>query len=74
VNVGSTAGITGSLNLERAAHTAAKGAVIALTRPLAAEGARHRLSRQSHGNDDPVVPLAGAGHAAPTLGAGAHGA
>ena len=43
VNVGSTAGLTGSLNLDRTAHTAAKGAVIALTRQLAAEGARHRI-------------------------------
>jgi meso-butanediol dehydrogenase/(S,S)-butanediol dehydrogenase/diacetyl reductase len=43
VNVGSTAGLTGSLTLDRAAHTAAKGAVIALTRQLAAEGARHRI-------------------------------
>ena len=43
VNVGSTAGLTGSLNLDRTAHTAAKGAVIALTRQLAAEGARHGI-------------------------------
>jgi meso-butanediol dehydrogenase/(S,S)-butanediol dehydrogenase/diacetyl reductase len=43
VNVGSTAGMTGSLTLDRAAHTASKGAVIALTRQLAAEGARHGI-------------------------------
>ena len=39
VLVGSTAGLTGSLTLMRAAHTATKGGVIALTRQLAAEGA-----------------------------------
>lgn len=39
VTVGSTAGITGSLTNRRTAHTATKGAVIALTRQLAAEGA-----------------------------------
>ena len=43
INVGSTAGMTGSLTLDRAAHTASKGAVIALTRQLAAEGARHGI-------------------------------
>ena len=43
VNVGSTAGLTGSLTLDRTAHTASKGAVIALTRQLAAEGARHGI-------------------------------
>jgi meso-butanediol dehydrogenase / (S,S)-butanediol dehydrogenase / diacetyl reductase len=37
--VGSTAGITGSMTNHRAAHTAAKGAVVALTKQLAAEGA-----------------------------------
>ena len=36
VNVGSTAGMTGSLTLDRSAHSASKGAVIALTRQLAA--------------------------------------
>lgn len=40
INIGSTAGLTGSLTLDRAAHTASKGGVIALTRQLAAEGAR----------------------------------
>jgi meso-butanediol dehydrogenase / (S,S)-butanediol dehydrogenase / diacetyl reductase len=43
INVGSTAGLTGSLTLYRAAHTASKGGVIALTRQLAAEGARHGI-------------------------------
>lgn len=41
--VGSTAGLTGSLTLMRSAHTATKGGVIALTRQLAAEGARHNI-------------------------------
>jgi len=39
VNCGSIAGINGSRDLPQAAHVAAKGAVIALTRQLAAEGA-----------------------------------
>ncbi|GGM24802.1 short-chain dehydrogenase [Streptomyces fumigatiscleroticus] len=39
VTVGSTAGLTGSLSNRRTAHSASKGAVIALTRQLAAEGA-----------------------------------
>jgi meso-butanediol dehydrogenase/(S,S)-butanediol dehydrogenase/diacetyl reductase len=43
INVGSTAGLTGSLTLYRAAHTASKGGVIALTRQLAAKGARHGI-------------------------------
>ena len=43
INVGSTAGLTGSLTLDRAAHTASKGGVIALTRQLAAEGARYGI-------------------------------
>jgi NAD(P)-dependent dehydrogenase (short-subunit alcohol dehydrogenase family) len=43
VNVGSTAGLTGSVTLDRVAHTAAKGGVIAVTRQLAAEGARHGI-------------------------------
>ena len=43
INVGSTAGLTGSLTLDRTAHTASKGGVIALTRQLAAEGARHGI-------------------------------
>jgi NAD(P)-dependent dehydrogenase (short-subunit alcohol dehydrogenase family) len=41
--VGSTAGITGSMTNARAAHTAAKGAVVALTKQLAAEGAPHGI-------------------------------
>ena len=43
VLVGSTAGFTGSMTNARVAHTAAKGAVVALTRQLAAEGAPHRI-------------------------------
>lgn len=39
LTVGSTAGLTGSLTNPRTAHSATKGAVIALTRQLAAEGA-----------------------------------
>ncbi|AJP04264.1 dehydrogenase [Streptomyces cyaneogriseus subsp. noncyanogenus] len=39
LTVGSTAGLTGSLTNRRTAHSASKGAVIALTRRLAAEGA-----------------------------------
>ncbi|TQJ92285.1 SDR family NAD(P)-dependent oxidoreductase [Streptomyces sp. SLBN-31] len=39
LTVGSTAGLTGSLTNQRTAHSASKGAVIALTRQLAAEGA-----------------------------------
>ncbi|HTH05026.1 MAG TPA: SDR family oxidoreductase, partial [Ilumatobacteraceae bacterium] len=38
VNIGSGAGIQGVRSLPQAAHAAAKGAVIALTRQLAAEG------------------------------------
>jgi meso-butanediol dehydrogenase/(S,S)-butanediol dehydrogenase/diacetyl reductase len=37
--VGSTAGITGSMTNQRVAHTASKGAIVALNRQLAAEGA-----------------------------------
>ena len=70
VNVGSTAGMTGSLTLDRTAHTASKGAVIALTRQLAAEGARHGIRVNSvspgmtvtpqtqHLFDDPRHPIA----------------
>jgi NAD(P)-dependent dehydrogenase (short-subunit alcohol dehydrogenase family) len=43
INIASTAGMTGSLTNERAAHTASKGGVIALTKQLAAEGARHGI-------------------------------
>ncbi|MFT3863220.1 MAG: SDR family NAD(P)-dependent oxidoreductase [Solirubrobacterales bacterium] len=39
INIGSTAGMTGSLTNQRVAHTASKGGVIAITRQLAAEGA-----------------------------------
>jgi meso-butanediol dehydrogenase/(S,S)-butanediol dehydrogenase/diacetyl reductase len=43
ITVGSTAGILGSTTNQRAAHTASKGGVIALTRQLAAEGAPHGI-------------------------------
>jgi NAD(P)-dependent dehydrogenase (short-subunit alcohol dehydrogenase family) len=43
LNIGSTAGISGSLTNQRAAHTASKGGVIAVTRQLAAEGAPHGI-------------------------------
>jgi NAD(P)-dependent dehydrogenase (short-subunit alcohol dehydrogenase family) len=43
LTVGSTAGLTGSLTNQRSAHSASKGAVIALTRQLAAEGAPHGI-------------------------------
>jgi NAD(P)-dependent dehydrogenase (short-subunit alcohol dehydrogenase family) len=69
VNVGSTAGLTGSVSFNRVAHTAAKGGVIAVTRQLAAEGARFgiRVNSVSPGLtetpatrellDDPQHPL-----------------
>jgi NAD(P)-dependent dehydrogenase (short-subunit alcohol dehydrogenase family) len=47
VNIASTAGISGSLTNGRVAHTASKGGVIALTRQLAAEGARHGVRANS---------------------------
>ncbi|WP_424348005.1 SDR family NAD(P)-dependent oxidoreductase [Kocuria sp. CH-021] len=40
VLVGSTAGVTGSVTNARLAHTATKGSVVAMTKQLAAEGAR----------------------------------
>jgi NAD(P)-dependent dehydrogenase (short-subunit alcohol dehydrogenase family) len=40
---GSIAGINGSRDLLQAAHVAVKGAVMALTRQLAAEGAAHGI-------------------------------
>ncbi|MFE2427794.1 SDR family NAD(P)-dependent oxidoreductase [Streptomyces sp. NPDC059373] len=43
ITVGSTAGLTGSLTNRRAAHSATKGGVIALTRQLAAEGAPYGI-------------------------------
>ncbi|UUU36890.1 SDR family oxidoreductase [Streptomyces sp. CA-210063] len=43
LTVGSTAGLTGSLTNRRTAHSASKGAVISLTRQLAAEGAPHGI-------------------------------
>lgn len=56
VNVGSTAGLTGSLSLARVAHTAAKGGVIAVTRQLAAEGARHGIRANSVSPGMTVTP------------------
>lgn len=41
--VGSTAGVTGSLTNSRLAHTASKGAVVAMTKQLAAEGSHHQV-------------------------------
>jgi meso-butanediol dehydrogenase/(S,S)-butanediol dehydrogenase/diacetyl reductase len=43
LNIGSTAGLTGSMTNQRVAHTASKGGVIAVTRQLAAEGAPHGI-------------------------------
>ncbi len=43
INVGSISGIRGVAPLGQAAHSAAKGAIIALTKSLAAEGAEHGL-------------------------------
>lgn len=43
INIGSTAGLTGSVTNDRIAHTASKGGVIAATRQIAAEGARHGI-------------------------------
>lgn len=47
VNCGSIAGISGSRDLPQAAHVAAKGAIIALTRQLAAEGAAVNIRANS---------------------------
>ena len=43
LTVGSTAGISGSMDNPRTAHSASKGAVISLNRQLAAEGAPHGI-------------------------------
>jgi NAD(P)-dependent dehydrogenase (short-subunit alcohol dehydrogenase family) len=43
LNIGSTAGMAGSMTNQRTAHTASKGGVIAVTRQLAAEGAPHGI-------------------------------
>ncbi|HKA49258.1 MAG TPA: SDR family NAD(P)-dependent oxidoreductase [Candidatus Dormibacteraeota bacterium] len=43
INTASTAAVAGSMTLMRVAHTAGKGAVLALTRQLAAEGAAHGI-------------------------------
>lgn len=47
VLVGSTAGTTGSVTNTRLSHTAAKGAVIAMTRQIAAEGAKYGIRANS---------------------------
>lgn len=47
INTASTAAIAGSLTLERVAHTAGKGGLVALTRQLAAEGARDGIRANS---------------------------
>lgn len=41
ITVGSTAGLVGARHTPKVAHSATKGAVIAMTRQLAAEGAEH---------------------------------
>ena len=56
INVGSTAGLTGSLTLDRVAHTAAKGGVIAVTRQLATEGAPHGIRVNSISPGMTVTP------------------
>lgn len=43
ITIGSVAGLAADANLGQSAHMAAKGAVIALTRQLAAEGGAHRI-------------------------------
>ena len=43
ITVGSTAGLSGSSVVPRTAHSASKGAVIAMNRQLAAEGAPHGI-------------------------------
>ncbi len=43
INVGSTAGLVGARHTAKTAHSATKGAVIAMTRQLAAEGAEHGI-------------------------------
>lgn len=40
INIASTAGLAGSMVLGRSAHSAAKGGIIAMTKQVAAEGAR----------------------------------
>ncbi|MEC3947961.1 SDR family NAD(P)-dependent oxidoreductase [Sphingobium sp. HWE2-09] len=43
ITIGSVAGLSADANLGQSAHMAAKGAVIALTKQLAAEGGAHRI-------------------------------
>lgn len=43
INVGSVAGISGSMTVGRVAHSASKGGVVAVTRQLAGEGGRHGI-------------------------------
>jgi meso-butanediol dehydrogenase/(S,S)-butanediol dehydrogenase/diacetyl reductase len=45
--IGSTAGVTGSVTNPRIAHTASKGAVVAMARQLAGEGARYGIRANS---------------------------
>jgi meso-butanediol dehydrogenase/(S,S)-butanediol dehydrogenase/diacetyl reductase len=47
VNIASTAGMVASMTNQRAAHSASKGGVIAVTRQLAAEGAPHGIRANS---------------------------
>jgi len=47
INVGSVSGMVGDREFTQAAHTLTKGAVIAWTRQLAAEGARHGIRANS---------------------------
>ncbi len=47
INTASTAAVAGSMTLMRVAHTAGKGAVLALTRQLAAEGAPYAIRANS---------------------------
>jgi meso-butanediol dehydrogenase / (S,S)-butanediol dehydrogenase / diacetyl reductase len=62
INIGSIAGLIGAPGFPMAAHSAGKGAVIALTRQLAAEGAAHgiRVNAISPGviNSPPVKRMA----------------
>jgi NAD(P)-dependent dehydrogenase (short-subunit alcohol dehydrogenase family) len=56
LNVGSIAAIAGSRDLPQAAHSATKGAVIALTRQLAAEGAAVKIRVNSISPGVTAVP------------------
>jgi meso-butanediol dehydrogenase/(S,S)-butanediol dehydrogenase/diacetyl reductase len=80
VNVASLAGVAGSRDLPQAAHVATKGAVIALTRQLAAEGAALGIRANcispgiiSGPAADPMIELGDAGPLAGMLKATAFG-